>query len=92
MFTWRFKTKDYWEAVPVSGHIRSVEQLMALHEPWVTSNAHQVLQIIRAHGGQTSLDEEGLITVEVEREELAELNADLAKHGCTLSNELLHTV
>ena len=92
MFTWRFKTKDYWEAVSVSGQIRSVKQLMALHEPWVTSHTHQVLQIIRAHGGRTSLDNEGLITVEVGREKLEEINADLAKHGCTLSNELLHTV
>jgi len=92
MFTWRFKSKDYWEAVPVSGQIRSVEQLMALHEPWVTSNTHQVLQIIRAPGGHTSLDNEGLITVEVGREKLEEINVDLAKHGCTLSNELLHTV
>ncbi len=92
MFTWRFKSKDYWEEVPVSEQIRSVEQLMALHEPWVTSSTHQVLQIIGAHGGHTGLDNEGLITVEVGRQNLEEINADLAKHGCTLSNELLHTV
>lgn len=92
MFTWRFKTKDYWEAVPVSRQIETVEELMALHRPWVTSNASQVLQVIKACGGQAFLDGEGLIVVEVADEKLEEINTELAKLRCTLSNELLHTV
>jgi hypothetical protein len=92
MFTWRFKTKDYWEAVPVSRQIQTVAELMALHEPWVTSNASQVLQMIKGYGGQTALDEEGLIVVEVADGKLEETNSDLASVGCRLSNELLHTL
>lgn len=92
MFTWRFKTKDYWEAVPVSRQITTVRELMALHEPWVTSNASQVLEAIESCGGRTSLDAEGLVVVEVADEKLEELNSELAKFGCTLSNELLHTL
>jgi hypothetical protein len=92
MFTWRFKTKDYREAVPVSRQIQTVKELMALHQPWVTSNASQVLQVIEACDGQTSIDEEGLIVVEVADERLEEINSELAKLGCTLSTELLHTL
>jgi hypothetical protein len=91
-FTWRFKTQDYWQAVPVAGVINTVEELMALHEPWVTSSAAQVLSAIRSHGGETSLDDEGLIVVEVDEEVLDALNSELATFGCTLSNELLHTL
>ena len=92
MFTWRFKTKDFWEAVHVSRQIQTVQELMALHEPWVTSNASQVLEAIEACGGQTSLDEDGLILVEVADDRLEEINSELARLGCTLSNELLHTL
>jgi hypothetical protein len=91
-FTWRFKTKDYWQAVGAPQPITTVQELMALHEPWVTSSAQSVLAVIRNHGGQASLDEEGLIVVEVDEAMLAGLNAELAALGCTLSNELLHTV
>lgn len=91
-FTWRFKTKDYWQAVAAPGAIKTVEELMALHEPWVTSSAQQVLSVVRNHGGKTSLDDEGLIVVDVEDAVLGELKAELAVFGCTLSNELLHTV
>ena len=92
MFTWRFKTKDYWEAVRVPRPIQTVEELMALHDPWVTSNASQVLQVIKAHGGQPFLDEEGLVVVEVADDKLEEMNEELAGLRCTLSNELLHTL
>jgi len=92
MFTWRFKTKDYWQAVGAAQPISTVQELMALHEPWVTSSAGQVLATIRNHGGQASLDEEGLIVVEVDDSMLAGVNAELAALGCTLSNELLHTL
>jgi hypothetical protein len=91
-FTWRFKTRDYWQAVGAPQPINTVQGLMALHEPWVTSSAEQVLAAIRKHGGRASLDEEGLIVVEVDEPALAGLNAELAALGCTLSNELLHTV
>ena len=91
-FTWRFKTKDYWEAVRVSGQIGTVEELMALHEPWVTSDASQVLHLIESHGAQTSVDEEGLIVVEIDDGKLGEINTELARLGCRLSNELLHTL
>jgi hypothetical protein len=91
-FTWRFKTKDYWQAVGVPGPIKTVEELMALHEPWVTSSAQQVLSVVRNHGGEMSLDDEGLIVVEVDDAALGELNTALATLGCTLSNELLHTL
>lgn len=92
MFTWRFKTKDYWEAMRVPRQIETVEELMALHEPWVTSNASQVLQVIKSYGGQTSLDGEGLIVVEVDDARLEEMNTELARLGCRLSKELLHTL
>ncbi len=92
MFTWRFKTKDYWEAMKVPRQIDTVEELMALHEPWVTSNASQVLQVIKAYGGQVSLDEEGLIVIEVNDAKLEEMNTELARLACRLSNELLHTL
>jgi hypothetical protein len=91
-FTWRFKTKDYWEAVRVPGQIRTVEQLMALHEPWVTSDASQVLYLMESHGAQTSVDEEGLIVVEIDDGKLDEINTELARLGCRVSNELLHTL
>ncbi len=91
-FTWRFKTRDYWEAVPASRPIESVEELMRLHGPWVTSDASQVLEVIRAHGARLFLDQEGLIVAEVDDSAVGELNADLAGLGCTLSEELLHTV
>ncbi len=91
-FTWRFKTKDYWQAVPAPSPIESVEELMALHGPWVTSSPAQVLGVIRKHGGEASLDQEGLITVELDEADLQEANAELAELGCTLSNKLLHTV
>jgi hypothetical protein len=91
-FTWRFKTKDYWEAIGVSRQIQTVEELMALHGPWVTSNASQVLQVITAYGGDTFLDEEGLIVVELDDGIVEEMNAELARLGCRLSNELLHTL
>lgn len=65
---------------------------MALHEPWVTSSARHVLQVIEAYGGQTFLDEEGLIVVEVDEEKMEETNLELARHGCKLSSELLHTI
>ena len=91
-FTWRFKTKDYWEAVPAPGPIETVEALMALHEPWVTSDARRVLRVIGAQGGSASLDDEGLIVVEVGDENLERLNTELARFGCRLSNDLLHTL
>lgn len=91
-FTWRFKTKDYWEAVPVSRSIQSVAELMALHEPWVTSNASEVLRVIAGHGAQLSLDDEGLILVEVDDAKLSEMNDELSACGCRVSNELLHTL
>jgi len=92
MFTWRFKTKDYGEAVRVPKYIQTVEDLMALHEPWATCNALKVLRVIRAYGGQTSLDEEGLIVVEIDDGKREEMNTELARLGCRLSNELLHTL
>jgi hypothetical protein len=92
MFTWRFKTKDYWQAVAAPQAISTVQELMALHEPWVASSAERVLGVIRKHGGETSLDEDGLIVVEVDDSDLGELNVELASLGCTLSNELLHTL
>jgi hypothetical protein len=91
-FTWRFKTKDYWQAVGVPGPIKTVEELMALHEPWVTSSAPQVLSVVRNRGGEMSLDDEGLIVVDIEDSLLGELNSELEALGCTLSNELLHTL
>jgi hypothetical protein len=65
---------------------------MLLHQPWATSNAQEVLEVVRAHGGRTSLDDEGLIVVDVDEGDLERLNAKLGRVGCTLSNELLHTV
>jgi hypothetical protein len=91
-FTWRFKTKDYWQTVPASGPIQTVEELMTLHGPWVTASPAQVLAAIRSHGGEASLDEEGLITVELDEAKLEQTNAELARSGCALSNELLHTL
>jgi len=91
-FTWRFKTKDYWQTVPAPGPIHTVEELMTLHGPWVTASPPQVLAAIRNHGGEVSLDEEGLITVELDEAKLEQTNAELARLGCVLSNELLHTL
>jgi hypothetical protein len=91
-FTWRFKTKDYWQAVPAPSLIQTAEQLMTLHGPWVTSSPAQVLAVIHKHGGEAALDEQGLITVEVDEAKLEQVNAELAALGCTLSNELLHTL
>lgn len=65
---------------------------MALHEPWVTSNASEVLEVIESHGGQTSLDDEGLIVVEIDDGRLEQLNGELAAQGCRLSNDLLHAL
>ena len=91
-FTWRFKTKDYWQAVPAPSLIETVEELMTLHRPWVTASPPQVLAAIRNHGGEASLDEEGLISVELDEEKLEQANAELARLGCALSNELFHTL
>ena len=91
-FTWRFKTKDYWQAVAAPRPIETVEELMALHEPWATSRAQHVLQVLDDHGLEPSLDDEGLIAVEIDDTRLNQVNQDLARLGCTLSNELLHTV
>jgi hypothetical protein len=91
-FTWRFKTKDYWQAVAAPGPIETVEELMTLHGPWVTSSPAQVLAVLRRHGAEAALDEEGLITVELDGAQLERANAELAALGCTLSNELLHTL
>jgi hypothetical protein len=91
-FTWRFKTRDYWQSVPVSQPIDTVEELMLLHQPWVTSKASDVLETVLSHGGKTSLDDEGLVVVEIDGASLEEVNADLSTLGCTLSNDLLHTV
>jgi hypothetical protein len=91
-FTWRFKTKDYWQAVPAPSLIESVEELMTLHGPWVTSSPAQVLAVIRRHDGEASLDEEGLIRIELDEAKLGQANSELAELGCTLSNELLHTL
>ena len=91
-FTWRFKTKDYWEAVPAPRFIETVEELMILHGPWVTATPSQVLAAIRKHGGEASFDEEGLIIVEIDEANLGQANSELAGLGCTLSNELLHTL
>lgn len=74
------------------GPIETVEDLMALHEPWVTSSAAQVLGLLDNHDGEPSLDEEGLIVVEVDDARLEQLNHELARLGCTLSSELLHTL
>jgi len=91
-FTWRFKTRDYWQSVPVTQPIDTVEELMLLHQPWVTSQASDVLETILSHGGKTALDDEGLIVVEIDESSLEEANVDLRTLGCALSNDLLHTV
>ena len=65
---------------------------MLLHQPWATSRAGEVLEVVRAHGGRVSLDEEGLIVVDVDEAEFERLNADLGRLGCALSGELLHTL
>ena len=91
-FTWRFKTKDYWESIPAPTRIESAEELMRLHEPWATSDASQVLGVIHAHGARISLDDQGLIVVEIEDSRLEDLNDELAGMGCVVSEELLHTV
>lgn len=65
---------------------------MVLHEPWVTSNASEVLEVIESHGGQTCLDDEGLIVVEIDDGRLEQLNGELATQGCRLSNDLLHAL
>jgi hypothetical protein len=91
-FTWRFKTKDYWEAIPAPRTIETAEELIRLHEPWATARASEVLRIIGAHGGTLSLDEEGLIVVEIDDSRLADLNLELARAGCVVSQDLLHEV
>jgi len=91
-FTWRFKTRDYWQSVPVTQPIETVEELMLLHQPWVTSQASDVLDTILSHGGKTFLDDEGLVFVEIDEASLEAVNAELSTLGCTLSNGLLHTV
>jgi len=65
---------------------------MLLHQPWATSSASEVLEVVSAHGGRASLDDEGLIVVDVAEAELERLNAELGRLGCALSSELLHTV
>jgi hypothetical protein len=65
---------------------------MVLHQPWVTSNATDVLRVMAGHGGQLSLDDEGLIVVEVDDAKLSEMNEELSTRGCRVSNELLHTL
>ena len=92
IFTWRFKTKDYWQAVAAPDPIDTVADLMALHEPWATSSAQQVLEVLDNHDAALSFDEEGLIVVEVDDAKLDQLNQELARLGCTLSGELLHTL
>jgi hypothetical protein len=72
--------------------IETVEQLMRLHEPWVTSNTSHVLELINAHGGHVSLNDEGLIVVEVDSSQLDQLNSGLALVGCVVNSELLQTV
>lgn len=91
-FTWRFKTKDYSESIPAPKTIESAEELMRLHEPWVTSNTRQVLELIDAHGGRVFLNEEGLVVVELAHSQLDQLNSQLALVGCAVSGELLQTV
>jgi len=91
-FTWRFKTRDYWESVPVARPIDTVEELMLLHQPWVTSKASDVLEAVHSHGGRTLLDDQGLAVVEIEEAKLEQANAELSALGCTLSDDLLHTV
>ncbi|HEM61039.1 MAG TPA: hypothetical protein ENO24_02015 [Chloroflexi bacterium] len=91
-FTWRFKTKDYWEAIRAPRPIETAEELMRLHEPWVTSSASEVLRIIAAHGGLVSLDEEGLLIVDTDEADVQGLNAELASLGCVVSEHPLHTV
>ncbi len=91
-FTWRFKTQDYWQAVQATMQIRTVGELMVLHQPWVTSQASQVMGVIEAHGGRASFDEEGLIVVDVVDDRLQRINAELAAVGCRLSGELLHVI
>jgi len=92
VFTWRFKKKDYYEAVRVPRSIETVGELMALHEPWVTSNASDVLELILDRGGHLCLDDEGLIVVEIDDAKFEQLNSELDRHGCRLSSELLHTL
>lgn len=65
---------------------------MALHEPWATSRAQHVLQVLDNHSLGPSLNEEGLIVVEVDDARLDQVNQELARLGCTLSSELLHTL
>ena len=72
--------------------IDTVEELMLLHQPWVTSKASDVLEAVHSHGGRTLLDDQGLAVVEIEEAKLGQVNAELRALGCTLSNELLHTV
>lgn len=69
-----------------------MNELVALHEPWVTSNASEVLEVIESHGGQMFLDVEGLIVVEIDDGRLEQLNGELAAQGCKLSNDMLHTL
>jgi hypothetical protein len=76
----------------VARPIDSLEELMLLHQPWVTSKASDVLETVHSHGGKTSLDDEGLVVVEIDDAQLEQVNARLSTLGCTLSNELLHTV
>ena len=74
-------------AIPID----TAEELMRLHQPWVTSQASSVLNTLHSHGAITSLDE-GLVVVEIDEGALEQANAELSTLGCTLSNELLHTV
>lgn len=69
-----------------------MNELVALHEPWVTSNASEVLEVIESHGGQMFLDDDGLIVVEIDDARLEQLNGELATQGCRLSNDMLHTL
>jgi hypothetical protein len=65
---------------------------MRLHEPWATSNSSDVLRVLDSRSGSVTLDEEGLIVVQVEDSEVDGLNQDLGRLGCRVSSELLHNV
>jgi hypothetical protein len=76
----------------VAKPIDSVEELMLLHQPWATSKASDVSETVHSHGGKVTLDHEGLVVVEIDDAGLEQANAELSTLGCTLSNDLLHTV
>ncbi len=65
---------------------------MKAQAPWVTSPPQEVLQALENHGATLTIDEEGLIVVEVCESILEEVNATLRGMGCALSNEPLERV